>query len=220
MSLTYYEIAVIAFTSLVFLGLLLISVVRGGRDDHRPGNYSPHVTVIVPCRGGKDLTLERNLRSLVSQDYGGDYRVIAVVDSLDDPAVETIRRVGLELMVSDARCEACSGKVRAIATVLERVRSEVYVFADSDAEMPPNWLRDLVAPLGDSETGLSTTFPPIFYPMGGFWSHVKMAWGLVGMGLMESRITRFGWGRFTCVQVRDNGGRGSLSSSSQVSLTI
>ena len=69
----------------------------------------------------------------------------------------------------------------------------VYVIADSDILVNGHWLADLVKPLKMDNIGLSTTFP-YFKPKNGFWSKVKEIWGFVGMGLMESKLTRFGWG--------------------------
>ncbi|EQD32023.1 glycosyltransferase, partial [mine drainage metagenome] len=55
------------------------------------------------------------------------------------------------------------------------------------------WLSNLVKPLGSREIGVSTTFPH-FVPTGGIWSKIKSVWGLVGIGLMQAKLTRFVWG--------------------------
>jgi len=181
-----------ALLSLIFLGLTLISI--GGRKHVQtdPDGFNPRTLVMVPCRGN-DFSLKENLLSLKQQDYG-NYEIVAVVDSQDDPAVAVLKEVGINTINSGFECTGCSGKVRAIATAISTFDDfDVYVIADSDILAGRNWLRELVSPLRDDDYGLATTFP-YFRPVGGFWSRVKLVWGFVGLGMMESEVTRFGWG--------------------------
>ncbi len=183
-----------ALLTLISAGLLLIEAVKR----FEPGNSAvadgavEKVLVIVPCRGN-DISLQENLLSVLGQEFS-PFDAIAVVDSEEDPALEHIRAAGMSFMVADACCERCSGKVRAITSAIEANPGyAIYVIADSDATFEQGWLARLVAPLADAGTGLSTSFP-LFVPLGGFWSKVKMVWGFVGTSMMESTITRFGWG--------------------------
>ncbi len=185
----------IGFVTLVFLGITAIDVSGyfKRREPHAAASsYAPKTLVIIPCRG-TDVTLGDNLASLASQDYGG-YKVIAVVDSDGDAAVPFIKKAKLDYIIASSKCTRCSGKVRAVSTALERFKDyDAYVIADSDILVKKDWLSLLIAPLGDKSIGLSTTFP-FFNPLGGFWTNVKMVWGFVGDGLMETKATRFGWG--------------------------
>lgn len=181
----------VALLALIFLGLTYIATVRSERERYAGTHDSP-VLVIVPCRGN-DYSLADNLASIKSQDYA-NYRVLAVVDSEDDEALEAIRKSGMDWILSSDGCRECSGKVRAISTAISANPDfSIYVIADSDILVRPDWLRTLVSPLGSKKYGISTSFP-YFNPVGGFWSRVKLVWGFVGMGMMESRLTRFGWG--------------------------
>ena len=180
-----------ALLLLILLGLTYIASVR-----MEPENYPPFselsVLVIVPCKG-IDYSLEENLRSIVDQDYP-NYRVLAVVDAGDDPSVPIIERAGMKWGIAQDQCSGCSGKVRAIASAVRNNPDfDIYVIADSDIVAGKDWLARLVSPFGSKEIGISTTFP-YFNPVGGFWSRVKLIWGFVGLGMMESRLTRFGWG--------------------------
>jgi cellulose synthase/poly-beta-1,6-N-acetylglucosamine synthase-like glycosyltransferase len=185
-----------AFLSLCVLGLLALHFYNRSqkRPDMKYGSYKGKVLVIVPCRG-LDITLSENLKSLREQNYK-QYDLIAVVDDESDEAVPIIKRVGIRYMTSKGFKSKGSGKVRAVGAAIKRFGSySAYVIADSDITVRKNWLDELVAPLSQKSVGLSTTFP-YFNPMngGGFWSYVKMVWGFVGIGLMESERTRFGWG--------------------------
>lgn len=180
-----------AFLFLIFLGLTYIATVRTDTETYDKSDRHS-VLVIVPCRG-HDYELEANLKSIAGQKYP-DFRVVAVVDSADDDAASFISASGIEMLVSEQVCNECSGKVRAIATALEKYPGyDLFVIADSDIRVKEDWLQNLVSPFENQKVGLSTTFP-YFNPVGGFWSRVKLVWGFVGLGMMESKLTRFGWG--------------------------
>lgn len=186
-----------AFLALIWLGLVAITLAntlsaKGSKAYSPRRGYAPKALVMVPCKG-TDLTLRDNLLSLKRQRYR-NYDVIAIVDSESDPAMQAILEAGLHHIVSAKRWPKASGKVRALSTALTRFRGyDAYVVADSDATFGEDWLELLVAPLADRRTGVSTAFP-YFRPVGGFWSKVKLVWGFVGNGMMESPVTRFAWG--------------------------
>ncbi|MHB8396330.1 MAG: glycosyltransferase family 2 protein [Thermoplasmataceae archaeon] len=178
----------------IYLFLIFIFFTIAALPRWKPEKFEePHfpVRVIVPCKG-TDLTLRENLESILTQDYG-NFRITAVVDSEDDPSYPVIRDSGIEHLISRKFSTKGSGKVKAIVTALQETTEEIVVIVDSDVTAGRDWLRKLVSPLTDDRYGMSTTFP-VFKPAGGFWSKFKSLWGLVGQGMMESSITRFGWG--------------------------
>lgn len=192
----------IIFVTFIFLVLTALDIIgyrkrgRSRKEEERyvakGGRFNPSALVIVPCRG-LDLTLQQNLQSLKSQEYPR-YRVVAVVDEGKDKAVPVIRRAGVDCMIADANRGRCSGKVNAVLSAINAHRNyDVYVIADSDVCVDSLWLKRITEPLADKRIGLSTMYP-YFNPVGGFWSKVKLLWGFVGEGLMESDTTRFGWG--------------------------
>jgi glycosyltransferase involved in cell wall biosynthesis len=194
--LNLLQSAAVAFVILVFIGMMAIDLhgilKKREKENHKHQKYNPRTLVIVPCKG-VDHELEKNLLSFKNQSYG-NFDIVAVVDSEDDAAVQSIKKARIKSIVSDSECERCSGKVRAISTAIERFRKyEAYVIADSDIRCKSSWLEELIAPLASDRIGLSTMYP-YFNPVGGFWSEVKSVWGLVGEGLMSREITKFGWG--------------------------
>ncbi len=191
---------VIFLILLVFYTLLLFLITAGFiyielhkySSEHIVNNYRPKTLVIMPVKG-VDYSIENNLMSIKNQKYQ-DFKFLCVVDSEEEEALSVIKKLGIDYIKSSYKCKKCSGKVRAISTAIDQFMDyEVYLLADSDIEVDENWLLNMVMPLANNDAGLSTTFP-YFYPMGGFWSQVKEIWGFVGMGLMESKLTRFGWG--------------------------
>ncbi len=185
----------VGFLSLVWLGLMLLNlagVVSAGNDGYEEGKNLARVLVIVPCKG-RDATLEENLLSLKEQNYR-NYKIIAVVDSESDKAVGPIKRAGIDYIISEKGHAEGSGKVAAIITAIRRFSNfDIYVNVDSDVYCKKGHISSLVSPLADRRIGVATAYP-YFNPIGGFWSKVKMAWGFVGNGMMESTVTRFVWG--------------------------
>ncbi|WP_393971813.1 glycosyltransferase family 2 protein [Oxyplasma meridianum] len=180
-----------AFSILIAAGLTAIALKRYHPEGIQ-AKFHGSALVILPCRG-MDLTLEENIDSLKRQNYH-NYKLIAVVDSTDDPSVSVLTSTGVDYIVSDFKCANCSGKVRAISTAISRFRDfDAYVIADSDILANSSWLKNLLGPLAEKNYGVSTTFP-YFNPLGGIWTRIKLVWGFVGLGMMESKITRFGWG--------------------------
>lgn len=176
---------------LLAAGLIFIGIPRKVEDESTL-DYEPKTLVMIPCRG-VDYSLRENIASIADQDYS-NFDIIAIVDEETDPSVDTIRELSIPCIITSAECDSCSGKVRALSTAIEKNPGyDVYVICDSDITVNREWLRNLVSPLADPQVGLSTTFP-FFNPVGGFWSKIKAVWGIVGQSLMESRLTRFGWG--------------------------
>jgi cellulose synthase/poly-beta-1,6-N-acetylglucosamine synthase-like glycosyltransferase len=185
----------IAFLLLIWL-VLTFGGIRGlaHKDEEKPKkpNGKMRILLMVPCKG-TDISLERNLRNAMRQDYP-HYRAVAIVESKKDPAFRAIKSSGIDYLMADFNCKNCSGKVRNLATAIRKFRNyDAYCILDSDVNADPHWLSSLAAAM-DSKTGISTAFP-IFNPIdGGFWSKAKHIWGFVGQGLMENPKTRFGWG--------------------------
>ncbi len=195
---------IVAFLALVSLGLSALTLLglsralRGPKRQRaaRTKGREPSVLVIMPCKG-IDLNFDDTIEAAKHQSYG-NYEIIGVIDSDDDPSHEILERHGVRVMITDRRRmpERCSGKSFAILTALRNLGREydVFVVLDSDTTVGRDWLRLLVRPLlSDDSIGVSTTFPT-FSPVSGFWSRVKLVWGLVGRSMQNSSRTMFPWG--------------------------
>ncbi len=125
---------------------------------------SGRAMLLIPCRG-TDLGLERNLDTLLQQDYE-DYQVRFIVESEADPAYAAIQRViGRR---ADVRCEvivagqaSCGGqKVHNLRMATAELPAEVeyLAFVDSDARLEPCWLRALVGKLDHDDIAAATGY--------------------------------------------------------------
>ena len=169
-----------------------------GEPDPDEAPYQPPATLILPVKG-LDHELAANLCSLTEQDYP-DYELIVVARSEQDPAVGTVRMTLAEkarLVFSGPPPEDTGEKVHNLLAAVEAVRpeSEVLAFADSDGQVRPEWLRNLIQPLCDEGVGATTGFRWHFPEDGGFWPLMRSAWDATIVGrLGENERRNFAWG--------------------------
>ncbi|NVJ23996.1 glycosyltransferase [Myxococcus sp. AM011] len=129
----------------------------------------PSVTVIRPIRG-LDVEARQNVRALLDLDYPGEWEVLFVFDSEEDPAFAVTREeLGahptrakrVELLVAGEPPRGLTGKLNAMQVGVARARGTLLAFSDSDTRPAPGVLTALVsALLEDERTG--ATFAPIY----------------------------------------------------------
>jgi cellulose synthase/poly-beta-1,6-N-acetylglucosamine synthase-like glycosyltransferase len=168
-----------------------------------PSNYAPFATVIVPCRGVDD-GMDENLARVAEQDYP-DYEVIFVVDDGQDAAVNVIKEVSrkatkdakkIKLVVAP-KTDGSSQKVENLREAVLHAdgRSEVFVFADSDARPSKDWLRNLAAPLQDPNVGAATGYRWFISKRPTFGSEMRSVWNAsIASALGPNRRSNFCWG--------------------------
>lgn len=148
------------------------------------GPYSPPLTVLIPCKGDLD-GLRENALSVLDQRYEGPVEFIFVTPSEGDPAHSKLGAVlkerpqaAAKLLASGAVPTRSSGKITDLLFALKSVseRSEVLLFADADIRVSPDWAKEMVAPLGDPGTGLTTTSLLYVPEKAGFWGLLRLVW--------------------------------------------
>lgn len=207
----------------LFLSLLLILVsyksFRGGvrylryfrsrldESEQRTNDYTPFVSVIVPCRG-KDENIEANLRSLFNQNFPS-YEIIFVVDSVDDDAVAVIEKLRREnpqinsILIVAGKASGESQKIWNLRKAVQLVseKTEVFVFADSDAQMRTDWLKSLVSPLHDETIGATTGYRWFIAKRFSLSSELCSVWNAsVASALGENEKSNFCWGGSTAIK--------------------
>jgi len=131
--------------------------------------YRPPVAVIVPFKG-IDTDLVGGVRGLCEQEYG-EYRLLLIVDSKDDPAYPILVRElahyphrKAEVLIAGPAGPDEGQKVHNQLFAIDRLNAdavpgEAWVFADSDAVPHKDWLVRLVGPLCQPDhTGLTTGY--------------------------------------------------------------
>ena len=196
-------------SSTVFLALAL----AGARCFHaiarqqaaaamRLGDNLPFVSVLKPFHG-MEPQLEANLESFFNQDYP-EYEILMAVDNEDDGAVELLRTVAARHPQRLSRTVVCgeppwpNPPAWAFSRMAEQARGEILVTSDSDVIVAPDYLRQVVPPLLEKNTGMATC---VYRGLstGGFWSlmdamgmSVEMTAGVVIANWMEGM--KFGLG--------------------------
>ena len=167
-----------------------------------PAGGWPTVALIVPVKGAEP-GLAENLRSLRCQDYP-DFELMVCFADASDPAVAVARAtLGPEcrFVAAGEPPPDIGEKIHNLRAAVQAVAAdrEVLIFADSDGQARPDWIRKLVAPLADEGIGAATAFRWHFPEDGGFWPLLRSVWDSVIPTVMDSRDRSFAWGGGTAV---------------------
>lgn len=166
--------------------------------------YHPPATVILPCKG-LDPGFEKNIRSLLDQDYP-DLELLFVVAAEDDPAYSalkliltesSVKRAGLRtslLVAGFSRCRAQKLTNQLAAVACATTASEVLVFVDSDCRPDPAFIRRLVGPLGDSRIGATTGYRWYNPPRSNLGSLLRSTWNAGALPFLVDPKRVFAWG--------------------------
>ena len=195
MGLTYV-LAAVAILQGIFT---LIDGLRTARytRSYRPGRAAAdrRVVVFCPCKG-IDEEFEQNIRSILNQDYPS-YEVQFVVESEEDEAYSILRKLGGHVLVA-GRASDRGQKVHNLAFAVSRRKdAEVYVFCDSDARFPHDWLSHLLAPLdlANITTGYRWYVAGRFH----FPTLMRSAWNASSASILGDHDRNFAWGGSTAL---------------------
>src|SRR5207249_4881697 len=150
--------------ALAFLAILqgIITVLESRRSARHIRTFRPaprsareRIAVFCPCKG-TDPEFEKNIRSILDQDYG-NYETHFMVESSDDPAYTALSNLGASNILIAGRASDRGQKVHNLAYAVAHAggNAAIYVFCDADARFPHDWLSKLTAPLapGNIATG-------------------------------------------------------------------
>jgi cellulose synthase/poly-beta-1,6-N-acetylglucosamine synthase-like glycosyltransferase len=172
--------------------------------------YMPFASVVVPCCG-LDQGLRSNLTALFRQHYPA-YELLFVSDRADDPALDIARQLSRELegetvahtrFVVAGRAIESGQKVHNLLAAVGEIdpSSEVFVFVDTDARPRADWLRSLVAPLGEEGSGAATGYRWFLPVKGGLASHLRSVWNASIASALGADVWRnFCWGGSTAIR--------------------
>jgi len=175
-----------------------------------PPDFTPFASLIVPCRG-LDEGLQDNLDAFFWQGYPA-YEIIFVLDSPDDPALEVVGKMRwiwenvwypTTRIVIAGKATESGQKVHNLIAAVQSAdeRSEVFVFVDTDARPRRDWLRSLIAPLGDERIGATTGYRWFVPAGGGLASHLRAVWNAsIASALGDNARRNFCWGGSTAIR--------------------
>jgi len=195
-------------TSTIFLGLSVAGFLKFRHDAHEAKvallqvKEFPPVSVLKPVHG-MEAQLKENIESFFNQDYPS-YEILFAADEASDAALEIVREVSARYPNVPCRI-LVTGKppwpippTYCFHRMTEIAAHEILVTSDSDVEVSPNYLKEVVAPLLDPNVGMVTC---VYRGKNaaGFWSaltaigmSVEMTAGVLVANLLEGM--KFGLG--------------------------
>jgi len=195
-------------TSTIFLLLVMASVFRFRSQSRRSRSRNtgaaqlPPVSVLKPIHG-MEAQLRQNIESFFRQDYP-TYEILFAADEADDPALELVREISASYPQIPCRVMV-TGKppwpnppAYCFYRMAEVAEHGILVTSDSDVEVAPNYLREVVAPMLSPEVGMVTC---VYRGKNaaGFWAgltaigmSVEMTAGVLVANLLEG--IKFGLG--------------------------
>lgn len=105
----------------------------------------PVVSVVVAARNEEDV-IGACIRSLLAQDYPGDFEIILVDDHSTDNTVANARSAGenaIKLLTPSESEVPYQGKKEAMAAGIRMARGEVILMTDADCIVPKTWVSEL-----------------------------------------------------------------------------
>lgn len=180
-------------------GLRFAAYVRRETSRALP-EFHPFVSVIAPSRG-LESGFADNIRPLLVQDYPA-YEVLFVFDDPQDPAIQIVEQFDARTVISGP-AKNTGQKIHNLIAAVGAIdpRCEVIVFVDTDARPSQDWLRKLVAPLGDPELGASSGYRWFVPQRGGFASRLRGVWNAsIASALGADRQKNFCWGGSTAIR--------------------
>jgi ceramide glucosyltransferase len=200
-------------SSAVFLGMALLGVIRFRADARKqfksvPDDaHLPPVSVLKPVHG-LEAQLKENIESFFRQDYP-DYEILFAADEADDAALDVVREVCARYPHIHSRVLVTGTPwpnpvVYSFHCLAEAAAYDILVTTDSDVEVGPRYLREIVAPLLDPKVGMVTCVyrgknaAGFFSGLTAIGMSVEMTAGVLVANLLEGM--KFGLGPTTVVR--------------------
>jgi ceramide glucosyltransferase len=212
----YFVLAVAligTLSSAVFLGLALVGVIRFRADARKQFSsipddaHLPPVSVLKPVHG-LEAQLKENIESFFRQDYP-DYEILFAADEANDAALEVVREVCARYPHIRSRVLVTGTPwpnpvVYSFHCMAEAAAHDILVTTDSDVEVSPTYLREIVPPLLDPQVGMVTCVyrgknaAGFFSGLTAIGMSVEMTAGVLVANLLEGM--KFGLGPTTVVR--------------------
>jgi ceramide glucosyltransferase len=200
-------------SSEVFLALTLLGVIRFRAEARKQFSsvpddaHLPPVSVLKPVHG-LEARLEENIESFFRQDYP-NYEILFAADEATDSALDVVRKVCARYPHIRSRVLVTGTPwpnpvVHSFHCLAEAAAHDILVTTDSDVEVGPSYLREIVPPLLDPQVGMVTCVyrgknaAGFFSGLTAIGMSVEMTAGVLVANLLEGM--KFGLGPTTAVR--------------------
>ncbi len=153
-----------------------------------------NLAVFCPCKG-IDHEFEKNARSILDQRYA-DFTVYFIVEAETDPAYPALKQIGASNILIAGEAKDCGQKVHNLGYAIRQAGATAgtYVFCDSDARYPQDWLTRLTAPLEHAEIAAATGYRWYMVSRFHFPTLLRSAWNATVVSLLGDHNRNFAWG--------------------------
>ncbi|MFQ5688240.1 MAG: bacteriohopanetetrol glucosamine biosynthesis glycosyltransferase HpnI [Candidatus Scalindua sp.] len=123
-------------------------------------NYLPPISILKPINGIEDGIYD-NFLSYCIQDYPA-YQVVFGVRDSHDPAIDVVRKVIQTFPQKDIELVICSDqiginpKINNLNNMYKKAKYDIILMNDSDTRVNGDYLKEVVLPFCDKDTGLVT----------------------------------------------------------------
>jgi len=200
-------------SSTVFLGLVAAGVLRfraEARSQLKSASDDaqlPPVSILKPVHG-VEAQLKENIESFFRQDYPS-YEILFAADEAGDAALDVVREISARYPYIPVRILVTGTPwpnpvVYSFHCTAEAAAHDILVTTDSDVEVGPNYLREIVPPLLDPKVGMLTcvyrgkNVTNFFSGLTAIGMSVEMTAGVLVANLLEGM--KFGLGPTTVVR--------------------
>jgi ceramide glucosyltransferase len=152
-------IIVIASAAGLYQLLAIVATLYHQRHPPTPNPQPPPVSILKPVYG-KDAGFYQAIRTHALQQYP-DFEILFGIRRADDAARADIERLSAEFPALPIRLVLCASpapnlKVGSLIDLAREARHPILIVNDSDISVPPDYIRNVTAPLSDPGVGLVT----------------------------------------------------------------
>jgi ceramide glucosyltransferase len=152
-------IIVIASAAALYQLLAIIAALYHKRQPRTPSPQPLPVSILKPVHG-RDPGFYAAIRTHALQQYP-EFEILFGIRRADDPAAADVERLAREFPAVPIRLVLCTTpapnlKVGSLIDLARQARHPILIVNDSDISVPPDYIRDVTAPLSDSGVGLVT----------------------------------------------------------------
>jgi ceramide glucosyltransferase len=157
-------VLLVAAFPLIYYLLAIFAALPFSRQAYERGAppFEPPVSILKPVHG-VDFASYENYVSFCTQDYP-EYEILFAVNEESDPALPLVQRLIADhpqrriALLIGAEYLGANRKVNNLARLTREAQYEVLALSDGDVRVGPKYLRNVVAPLRDSNVGAVTSF--------------------------------------------------------------
>jgi ceramide glucosyltransferase len=149
-------------------------VLRSAPADDRARSPARPITILKPLHGAEPGLFDR-LAAFCTQNYAAPVQLVFGAQDASDPAIETVKRLQEKFRTVDIALQVNSRefgsnrKISNLINMLSLARYDTLVVCDSDIEVGPDYLADVVAGLASPDVGVVTS---LYHGIaaGGLWT--------------------------------------------------